>query len=136
MSLYTQFFIENGVDVLSYLNTIIPSYCFYGITTDIYKGIEIVNIPAVKRITWGAFQESDIRYVYIPESVRTIDPNAFRHCPYLEEVHIEGNPKINMQETFDTYNDIEFVCYHPAFYESCLRIAAWSSDTWEVVKGE
>ena len=56
-----------------------------------YDATEI-HIPAytngvpVRRIGFGAFKAFDnLQFVYLPDTIRTIDSSAFRSCPNLEK---------------------------------------------------
>lgn len=79
----------------------------YGIASDDHQATIVsfsdydateIHIPAyangvpVRRIGFGAFKSFDnLQFVYLPDTVKTIDGSAFRSCPNLEKAVLSKN---------------------------------------------
>ena len=68
------------------------------------KTIDAYNIPKVREIAGLAFHDTDIKSVYIPETVEKIGNGAFMGCENLKSVSFgheyydNGQPKYNLKE--------------------------------------
>ena len=143
MSFFTEFFIENGVNVLTYLKQIIPNYCFHGL--DLQEK-NIIFPQGLRSIGERAFCNTNIESVVIPDSLFGIDDYAFTQCDYLHNIRIEGNPDLcqgcfhrpgdEPMYDFDTYTDITFECANDKFYESMKHFVEnnYIVGEWKVVK--
>lgn len=72
-----------------------------------YKGAEqIVNVPetiggvTVKGIEWGAFSESAVAQVTLPDTITTIGSMAFEKCTQLTSINIPDNIEVLAPYTF------------------------------------
>ena len=104
ISQFTQFFYENGIDVIEELGGVVPAVCFYSThITDIPDNIksiigpmafyscpfltEVIIPDGVTEIGNSAFRCcGNLRKVVIPKSVTEIERFAFAICYDLEEV--------------------------------------------------
>lgn len=77
----------------------------------------VVVIPSVignnfvTRIGAGAFKESNVKNVCIPEGVDTIDNEAFYNCASLERISIPSTVLLIEGSAFWNCDGIELVCY-------------------------
>ena len=63
------------------------------------KTIDAYNIPNVREIAGLAFQDTDIKSVYIPETVEKIGNGAFMGCENLKNIlFAHEQPKYNLKE--------------------------------------
>lgn len=78
---------------------------------------ENVVIPnGVTLIRHRAFEDSTIKYVYIPDSVRVIEDGAFWECAALEAITISRNVTRFGDATFYSCNNLEFIEIPPKNY--------------------
>ena len=143
MAFFTEFFIENGVNVLTYLKLGVPNFCFY--TLDLPEK-NIILPQGLRSIGERAFCETNIESVVIPDSLFGIDDCAFTQCDYLHNIRIEGNPSLcqgcfhrpgdEPMYAFDTYTDITFECANDKFYESMKHFVEnnYIVGEWKVVR--
>lgn len=91
----------SGCDSLRYVTfsqpfTNLPSHIFYRC-----KSLEEITIPeGVKTIGTGAFMESGIKRVIIPEGVTHITSSAFENCYQLEQVTLPDSIEIINNNAF------------------------------------
>lgn len=63
----------------------ISNHTFYGCDS-----LKTVKLPdSLKTIGRGAFADSELTYIKIPESVTSIDSTAFQNCPNLTAIDVE-----------------------------------------------
>jgi hypothetical protein len=75
----------NDVTLGSGLNDI-EDFTFYNCTN-----LKNINVPDnISNIGVSAFEESGLRKIEIPNSVKTIEENAFKSCNYLNDVYYDG----------------------------------------------
>ena len=138
ISSFTDFFLEQGVNILDYLN-VIPRCCFYMVD---HPSIENMIIPNhIDNIGEEAFAHSAVKHLVIPESVKFIDWSAFEDCTALESVELYGNPKMGNSPDIAGIGDviefdepIKFICHDEEVYEFVTNIVNKYNIQWEVIK--
>lgn len=87
----------------------------------------IIGNNFVTRIGEGAFKETNVKNVYIPESVDTIDTAAFYGCTSLERISIPTTVQIVEGNAFWNCSNFETVCYYGSqFSEIESGYVSWS----------
>lgn len=91
----TQFFMEQGIDVMGQFTTI-PNYMFNG------ADIESIEIPDnITRIGKHAFEEcKKLKNVKLSDTLKAIDQAAFRDCSELRRVFLPDSVTIIGAEAF------------------------------------
>lgn len=97
----TQFFMEQGIDVLGQF-TAIPNCMFFG------ADIESIEIPDnITRIGKHAFEEcKNLKNVQLSDSLKTIDQAAFRDCTNLKGLVLPDSLTVIGAEAFKGCDNI------------------------------
>lgn len=100
----TQFFLENGIDVFNYVDTVYP--CMF-----VGSDLESITIPdGVKRIQRSAFAGCEnLRNIDLGNTVTTIDARAFYGCKNLRNLFLPDSVTTLGAEVFDGCGDITIV---------------------------
>ena len=75
-------------------DNVLKSFC------DVREGVKLRIDDTVIRIASGAFSESELVSIYIPESVSSIGSSAFEWCEYLEKITLPASVSSIEQFTF------------------------------------
>ena len=79
---FTELLFKSKIDPLPYLTTLSPYFAYN-------LDIESITIPSgIEYIDKGAFRESKIRNINLPNTLKGIYQNAFRDCQNLEKIAI------------------------------------------------
>lgn len=100
----TQFFLENGIDVFNYIDTVYP-HMFVG------SELENITIPAgVKRIQAEAFEDcTNLRNVDLGDTVTTIDSRAFAGCINLRRLYLPDSVTTLGTNVFEGCDNITII---------------------------
>ena len=134
ISLYSEFFLENGVNVLNYLSAV-PENCFWRCH---FADSKLVIPNNIKDIGDYAFCDTDIETLTIPDSVEVIYTGAFMGCDKLHTVHIDDRTEMCDEDgvidptiVFDDNRPIRFEIYNP---DTLRQFYEYGSDQWEIVE--
>lgn len=91
----TQFFMDQGIDVMGQFTTI-PNYMFFG------ADIESIEIPDnIIRIGKHAFEEcKKLKDVRLSDTLKAIDQEAFRNCSELRRVFLPDSVTVIGAQAF------------------------------------
>lgn len=114
----TQFFIENNIDFLKWIDYI-PAYSFF-------MPVKNIDIPKhINRICREAFYDTCLTEITIPGNVKYLGPSVFSECCELREVNMEEGVEEIAANCFKGCTKLEHVwlpesVYHieySAFYD-------------------
>ena len=109
-----KFKLIDEVVILKDISEIKP-YTFSG-----FKRISHIKIPyGVKVIGYGAFEDSSVEIIELPDTVEEINSGAFNRCEKLKTIEIPNSIKIIMDRVFDyceSLVDIKFPSSMTKFY--------------------
>lgn len=88
-----------------------------------YKELEEVILPnTLERIEHGAFQQTSLKNVVLPESLKYVSAFSFYHCFRLKQVDIRCDYSAIQPRAFDGCLHLSFSQYPPSQYIKCMRM--------------
>lgn len=140
ISAITAFFINNGINVIDYLDTTVPECCFYesiipnsmvddgilmfpknivNIGNYAFCGSEnysMVDLRGMNRVGAFAFDNSDVQEIVLDDHVK-VDFSAFDNCENLRTVYLPHNSFNKWKETINT----KWVLHHQPWFEESFE---------------